>query len=284
MVVREDYRTVRLLSGEREQSLWRKDQPNYLAHSYAQLMALSALTWRGFIPQTKARVLIVGLGGGILCRWFLNHFAHAKVEVVEPDAEVLRIAREVFELDRSVKVWSTDGRTFFEKATQKYDIIVLDAFDETYIPSDMLSAEFLNLVKRCLRKDALLIANGWVSKDFNPYENRTYQEVFENLWELKRAPNIDGNRILLYNAAIPLYAQSQKDFLSFIQERAHLLDERLERPTETPIPGQRKMLSYLEMTHRLKTTPLVERTECVVLHDGIAERLRSRANFDYVAS
>ena len=43
MELKTDHRTVKLIQGDREQSVWRKDQPDYLVHSYTQLVALAML-------------------------------------------------------------------------------------------------------------------------------------------------------------------------------------------------------------------------------------------------
>lgn len=278
MLVRSDYRTVRLISGEREQSVWRKDQPDYLVHSYAQLVALAALTWKGFIPKERGRALVVGLGGGVLCRWFMRHFEGMQVDVVEPDTNVIAIAQEYFELDRRVTVFERDGRSHFEKHTGKYDIIMLDAFDNTYIPADMLSLEFLRLVQKRLQPGGIIIANGWVSAGLNVHEETTYATAFRHVWELRRAPNIDGNRILLCNDSLPA---GLTDLMPLLRDRAGLLDERLGHPTEVPIPGARRMLSYIEMTHRLRVKQVEISPAGIILSDGNAERMRKRATFDY---
>lgn len=258
--------------------MWRKDQPDYLAHSYAQLVALAALTWHGFLPPQPGRALIVGLGGGVLCRWFMRHFAGMHVDVVEPDRSVIEIAREHFELDNRVRVFERDGRAHFQKYQGKYDAIVLDAFDDTYIPAEMLSLEFLQLVQKRLDSRGILIANAWVSAGLNAHENTTYATAFENVWELRRAPNIDGNRIIVCNPVLPEKAES---VMQLLRDRACDLDRRLGNPTQNPLPGARRMLSYAEMTHRLKVQRVTVSPAGILLSDGNAARLRRRATFDY---
>lgn len=277
MLVREDHRTVRLISGEREQSVWRKDQPDYLVHSYAQLVALAALTWSGFSSQKCGNTLVVGLGGGVLCRWFLRHFNGMQVDVVEPNRNVIEIARKYFALDKRIFVFECDGRSHVAKHTGKYDIIVLDAFDDTYIPADMLSIEFLQLVQKRLRPRGMFIANLWVSADLNPHEDATYCKAFGNVWELRRSPNIEGNRIMVCNEEL----KQLQDLLPLLRQRAQLLDERLGHPTRNQIPGTRRMLSYLEMTHRLKVSKINGLPAVSILTDDNADRLRRRATFDY---
>lgn len=199
-----------------------------------------------------------------------------QVDVVEPDRKVIEIAREHFELDNRVRVFERDGRSHFEYYTGKYDIIILDAFDDIYIPGDMLSVEFLRLVQKRLQPGGVLIANCWVSADFNLHEDATYLAIFDSLWELRRSPNLDGNRILVCNDDL----KHKVDLRPILRERAALLDDRLGHPTQNPIPGARRMLSYLEMTHRLRLTKKTASPTAMVLTDGNADRMRRRATFD----
>jgi hypothetical protein len=41
------------------------------------------------------------------------------------------------------------------------------------------------------------------------------------------------------------------------------------------------MLSYLEMTNRLRPTKITESPAAIILTDGNADRMRKRASFDY---
>ena len=276
MQLKTDHRTVRLISGDREQSVWRKDQPDYIVHSYAQLIALALLTWRGYATRSRGRALIIGLGGGILCRFLLKHFPNLSIEVVEPDARVIEIAREHFDLDRRVSVHCHDGRGFMEGRTGKFDIVVLDAFDSTYIPAELMTLEFLELVKKRLYPDGLFITNTWVLRDITPHEDATYRRVFGSAWDFRRRPNTDGNRIMLINGA----AGNDVGLLGrTIADRAALIDERYDLRAQALRNGVRRMLTYSDMAQRLEIKAVAP-GEGKILSDANVRLVRAKASFE----
>jgi spermidine synthase len=97
-------------------------------------------------------------------------------------------------------VHEEDGRVFVKKAIRagtKYDIVMLDAFEDEYIPEHMSTKEFLLEVKSILTPDGVVAANTFSSNRLYPYESATYASVFGTFYNLKL-----GNRII--------YAQPNK--------------------------------------------------------------------------
>ncbi len=71
-------------------------------------------------------------------------------------------------------------------ATQRYDLIMLDAFDHEYIPEHLLTQEFLQEVKSLLAPGGVLAANTFSSSGLYEHESVTYAKVFEKFFNLKR--------------------------------------------------------------------------------------------------
>jgi spermidine synthase len=106
------------------QTLIDRNAPHRLQHSYAQAMMTGLL-----YPPSTSSVLIVGLGGGAVVQ-FLNHnFPDLRVDVVEIDPEVVRVASEWFgtKSGARTRIFVGDGRDYLQRATERYDVIFLDA-------------------------------------------------------------------------------------------------------------------------------------------------------------
>lgn len=277
MELKTDHRTVKLIQGDREQSVWRKDQPDYIVHSYAQLVALAMLTWRGYALRRRGRALVVGLGGGILCRFLRKHFPNVAIEVVEPDARVIEIARRDFDLDAQIAVHCTDGRSHMSGRTGKYDIILLDAFDSTYVPADMMTVEFLEQVKRRLTDDGIMVSNTWVLRDITAHEDVTYTKVFGPFWDFRRRPNTDGNRIILYN---PEAGTSASDLEEALFERARGIDLESDARPRLAIPGMRRTLTYAAMVEKLHIMQVFSPMGGKLLTDANIRVIRAKASFE----
>ena len=277
MELKTDHRTVKLIQGDREQSVWRKDQPDYLVHSYTQLVALALLTWNGYAMRRRGRALVIGLGGGILCRFLRKHFPNVAVEVVEPDAQVIEIARRDFDLDRRITVHCNDGRSHMSGRTGKFDIILLDAFDSTYVPADLMTAEFLELAKRRLTPDGILVSNTWVLRDITAHEDATYTSVFSPIWDFRRVPNTDGNRIILVGDAP---GATPEGILEMLYERAQFIDHSEGTQSRPPVPGMRRTMSYTTMVEKLHVMQIYAPVGGKILTDANIRAIRSKASFE----
>lgn len=273
MKIESDNGVIKLIQGEREQSVWRRDDPDFIVNSYIRTIAIASLTWSGYIAKRRGRALMIGLGGGVFCKFLLRHFPNLAIEVVEPNQRVVELARQHFDLDHRVHVHTADGRGFLSKNSAKFDIIVLDAFDKTYIPPELMSAEFLSLVKESLTREGIFIANTWVVKNLTPHESATYRLVFENLWDFRRNPNTDGNRIILYNPAAG-------DKLATLAELAHNRAAYADAREQTLLTGSSRKLSYVEIAAKLRIGEVEPVRNPTILTDANARALRAAADFE----
>ena len=132
------------------------------------------------VPKT---VLIWGLGPGVYARAMAE--AGSKVTVIEIDPMSEKVAREYFGLPASVRVIIGDARTETSRLTEKYDVIVLDAFSGDSPPFHLLTREAFADLKRRLAPDGLVVANivGGVSGDASRVASSimvTMESVFGN--------------------------------------------------------------------------------------------------------
>jgi spermidine synthase len=192
------------------QSCMNVKHPDRIVMSYPQMM-LGAL-YANPAPQS---VLIIGLGGGTLPRALRQMLPQTRIEVVEIDPAVIRMASRYFNfaVDERTQVIESDGRVYAKRALRagrKYDLIMLDAFDHEYIPEHLLTQEFLREVKGLLAPGGVLAANTFSSSKLYDHESVTYAAVFPQFFNLKR-----DNRVIVAIAgelpdAARLRANSQR--------------------------------------------------------------------------
>ncbi len=181
--------------GDRNQTCMFVSEPDRLVFDYTRMSFAGLL----LNPEPK-RILIIGLGGGSLPMTFADLFPSAKIDVVEIDEAVVKVAREYFffEENENTTVYVDDGRPFIKRASirrQSYDYIILDAFSGDYIPEHMLTQEFLEEVKSIMTEDAVLVANTFSTSGLYDHESVTYQKVFGEFFNFKLPTS--GNRIII---------------------------------------------------------------------------------------
>ena len=189
--------------------------PDRIVMNYPQMM-LGAL----FVKPEPRSVLIIGLGGGTIPRALREVVPNARIDVVEIDPAVVTVARRYFDLGEGggkLNVIEADGRVHVKRALrgeQRYDLIMLDAFDHEYIPEHLLTQEFLKEVKSLLTPTGVLAANTFSSSRLYAHESATYASVFPQFFNLKRENRV----IIASNGPLPDDAQLRANSARF--ERA----------------------------------------------------------------
>ncbi|MCE5186970.1 MAG: fused MFS/spermidine synthase [Planctomycetaceae bacterium] len=137
-----------------------------------------------FNPDPNA-VLVLGQGGGVIPRDVHHYFPNAMIDVVEIDGEISAVAEKYFDFrtDEKLRVRVDDGRMFIKKKLlrepgQKYDWVILDAFNGDYIPFHLMTKEFLQEVKSILTDDGVVVANVFLSNRLFDSELKTFRSVF----------------------------------------------------------------------------------------------------------
>jgi len=78
---------------------------------------------------------------------------------------------------------------------QKYDWIILDAFNGDYIPEHLLTKEFFEEVNSILAADGIIAANTFSASKLYDHESATYYSVFGDFINVSRHNR--SNRIIL---------------------------------------------------------------------------------------
>lgn len=181
------------------QTCLRLTQPDQLVFDYTRMM-LGAL----YLQPQPRDILVVGLGGGTLPMTLRKLYPQARIDTVEIDPAVTRIASRYFgfQPDAAMTVAEEDGRVFVKrqlKQGRKYELVMLDAFDHDYIPEHLLTREFLLEVRGILAPRGVLAANTFSSSKLYQHESATYAAVFGDFYNLQTRSRV----ILLRQGGLP---------------------------------------------------------------------------------
>ncbi len=162
---------------------------------------------------------------------YLNKYSDKNIDVVEIDDKMTKIAEEEFGLnlnDDRIKVYSQDGRSFFNYSKNKYDTILIDAFKGLNAPFELTTYEALENAKTLLNDDGLVITNiisgiEGNEADFLKYEYATYKAVFDDVKVFKvkeiRTPEETQNLILVGIKGNPNIDDERKNEYSYLLDR-----------------------------------------------------------------
>ena len=109
--------------------------------------------------KTNPQILILGNGTGTYARQCTTYFPQARIEGVEIDSKITDLAYEYFDMPESVDVTTYDGRAYLQAVDKKYDVILVDAYQDITIPFQMSSTEFFTLVRDHLAPGGVMVVN-----------------------------------------------------------------------------------------------------------------------------
>ena len=101
--------------------------------------------------------LVIGLGAGIVPRWYQERGVRCDVVDINPD--VVEVARDWFDFRPSGDVYLDDARRFLRQSDRRYDYIVLDVFTGDTTPGHLVTLEALSLVRDRLADEGILAIN-----------------------------------------------------------------------------------------------------------------------------
>lgn len=170
-------------------------------------------------PEAPHEMLILGMGTGTYATQCRRYFDSMTVEGVEIDEKITALARDYFALDASVPVTTYDGRAYLAGTDKKYDVIMVDAYQDITIPFQMSTQEFFSMVRTHLKENGVMIVNMNMISDredgINAYLQDTIAAVFDNVYTV----NVRGatNR--------ELFASQNADIAALLQKNTEALED-----------------------------------------------------------
>lgn len=201
-----------------------KDKPEELVNTYTKYFHLGFL----FSPNAKD-VLFVGGGGFSGPKNFLSTYSDVRIDVVEIDPDVISAARDYFNLPvdngSRLMIYNDDARNFLSKTEKEYDLIILDAFSESYVPFHLMTLEYFQLLDKRLTSDGIIISNNIGSmtgdrSDIVRAAYKTISQVFPTVYVFPTEHN-SGNLQNIMLAAMKSPTEYSEDELRQLASNNH---------------------------------------------------------------
>ena len=155
VVERAGERRLYLNEGHAVHSIWRADT------------VLTGGEWDMFLTappllgRAAREVAVLGNAGGTTARAFGVYYPEARIDGVEIDGAVTDVARAWFGLDDNPRltVHTADARPFLRATDRTYDLILIDAYRQPYVPFYLATREFFAEARARLAPDGVIALN-----------------------------------------------------------------------------------------------------------------------------
>jgi len=108
-----------------------------------------------------ASVAILGLAGGTAARQYTAAYGEqVQITGVEIDPDIIDVAHRYFHLDEpNVHPVASDARYWLNTQAGRYDVIIMDAYGQPYIPFHLTTREFFSEVRSHLNPGGVAVVN-----------------------------------------------------------------------------------------------------------------------------
>lgn len=110
--------------------------------------------------QEAGRWALVGAAAGTAARVITAIYGPVPIEGVELDPAVLEVGRRYFDMKLpNFRVTALDGRAWLLLDQGTYDVVIVDAYRQPYIPFELTTVEFFEQVRDHLTEDGVVVVN-----------------------------------------------------------------------------------------------------------------------------
>lgn len=155
-------------------------------YSYGSLQRIlrKGLKYLGFSKIEKMnQALVLGVAGGSVIKTLVDevHFK-GKITGVDIDPEIITIANEYFNLSeiKNLNIVIDDAFEFVLKTKEKYDLIIIDIFQDTVMPNFLFENYFVNRICFLLKSKGIVLFNTMCLTEEDNGRNKNYIKNFDD--------------------------------------------------------------------------------------------------------
>ncbi|MBF4490983.1 fused MFS/spermidine synthase [Flavobacterium sp. JLP] len=146
-------------------------------------------------------ILLLGVAGGSVIKTLVDEIEYkGKITGVEIDAEMIQIANEYFNLNqiKQLEVIIDDAFEFVLKTKHKYDLIIIDIFEDIKMPNFLFESFFSERICSLLKNQGFVLFNTMILDEAHNIRNRKYiSEINPKLFTTKMLPRIEVHNELI---------------------------------------------------------------------------------------
>ena len=171
-------------------------------YSYGSLQRIlrKGLKYIGFERiRNFENILVLGVAGGSVIKTLVDEIKFkGKIIGVEIDKEIIEIANSYFNLDKiaNLQIVIDDAFEFVLKTKDKYDLIIIDIFQDTKMPNFLFEDFFINRVNFLLNENGFILFNTMVINKGNEERNTLYKNKFNENYSLRMYPKVETHNEL----------------------------------------------------------------------------------------
>jgi len=144
--------------------------------------------------------LVLGLGlGSVILLLEKFHKVSFNYTAVEIDPEICLLAQKytLSNLSSFVETLNTDAYLYLQASDKKFDLVIMDVFENALIPENFQSIEYLKMLESKLNKSGILLYNRMNKTDDDRFQNMQFEKKYSSVFPEYEILEIKDNIILV---------------------------------------------------------------------------------------
>ena len=128
-------------------------------------------------------ILILGVAGGSVIKTLVNEIkCKGHITGIELDEKVIELANNYFQLNtiQNLKILQGDAFEFVLRTKKQYDLIIVDVFQDTVMPTFLFESYFQDRLYSILNNKGYLLFNTMLLNETDDLRNKKYIKHFES--------------------------------------------------------------------------------------------------------
>ena len=149
--------------------------------------------------QNFESILVLGVAGGSVIETLKKEVKfEGKITGVEIDAAVVELATKYFGLGNynNVSIVIDDAFEYVLKTKEKYDLIIIDIFQDTTMPNFLFEDFFINRINFLLKVNGFILFNTMILNKNDSERNFDYRNKFDSNYSVRLYPKIEEHNEL----------------------------------------------------------------------------------------
>jgi spermidine synthase len=177
------------------------ENTNYSYGSLQRILRLGLKTIGFDKIVTMNHILVLGVAGGSVIKTIVDEIKFKGIITgVEIDSEIIKIANKYFKLNEieQLEIVIDDAFEFVLKTKKKYDLIIIDVFQDSTMPNFLFESFFTDRICFLLKSKGFVLFNTMLLNEEHNKRNLKYITEFNYLdYVVKSIPRVERHNELI---------------------------------------------------------------------------------------
>jgi len=151
--------------------------------------------------NSMQHILVLGVAGGSVIKTLSEEVKFkGKMTGVEIDSEIIQIANDYFKLNEipNLAIIIDDAFEFVLKTKEKYDLIIIDIFQDSTMPNFLFEQFFVGRLGEILKSKGYILFNTMTLDNSHNVRNSQYIKFYnETIFNVSLIPRVESHNELI---------------------------------------------------------------------------------------